>query len=255
MVKTLVETVGYCHKKNIAHRDLKPENILVDSRTGAIKIGRRIRGGVSGSRLRVRQEHVEHGDRPPRDGLRQSVVRGPGDPEGAVLRHGRPPSKGSDAQEVDMWSLGVIIYILLCGYPPFHDSNQPRLFRKIRAGQYRFDSPYWDNVSEQAKDLIRHLLVVDPTQRYDAQQVLNHEWFRTSTLPSKIELGSAIRELRTFNTQRKGIIKQGYLVKQGHIIRNWKKRSFVLLRDELKYYKSETEKKPRGKICMEDILE
>ena len=107
----------------------------------------------------------------------------------------------------------------------------------------------------QAKDLIRHLLVVDPTQRYDAQQVLNHEWFRTSTLPSKIELGSAIRELRTFNTQRKGIIKQGYLVKQGHIIRNWKKRSFVLLRDELKYYKSETEKKPRGKICMEDILE
>ena len=71
-----------------------------------------------------------------------------------------------------MWSLGVIIYILLCGYPPFHDSNQPRLFRKIRAGQYRFDSPYWDNVSDQAKDLIRHLLVVDPTQRYDAQQVL-----------------------------------------------------------------------------------
>lgn len=90
VVKTLVETVGYCHKKNIAHRDLKPENILVDSRTGAIKIGRRIRGGVSGSRLRVRQEHVEHGDRPPRDGLRQSVVRGPGDFEGAVLRHGRP---------------------------------------------------------------------------------------------------------------------------------------------------------------------
>ena len=54
--------------------------------------------------------------------------------------------------------------------------------------------------------------------------------------------------MRTFNNQRKGIIKQGYLTKQGHIIRNWKKRSFVLMRDELKYYKSETEKKPQGKI-------
>lgn len=89
MVKTLVETVGYCHKKNIAHRDLKPENILVDSRTGAIKIGRPNSGRVSGSRLRVRQEHIEHGDRQTRHGLRQSVVCGPGDPEGAVLRNGR----------------------------------------------------------------------------------------------------------------------------------------------------------------------
>ena len=61
--------------------------------------------------------------------------------------------------EVDMWSLGVIIFILLCGYPPFHDSNQTRLFKRIRAGQYRFDSPYWDNVSKEAKDLIQHLLV------------------------------------------------------------------------------------------------
>ena len=89
VVKTLVETVGYCHKKNIAHRDLKPENILVDSRTGAIKIGRPDSRAVRRSRLWVRQEHVEHGDRPTGHGLRQSVVRGAGDPERAVLRHGR----------------------------------------------------------------------------------------------------------------------------------------------------------------------
>ena len=167
--------------------------------------------------------------------------------------------------EVDMWSLGVIIYILLCGYPPFHDSNQPRLFKKIRSGQYRFDSPYWDNVSDQAKDLIRHLLVVDPTQRYDAKQVLAHEWFKVDVPVKPTGLTSVIHELRTFNNQRKGIIKQGYLTKQGHIIRNWKKRSFVLSRDELRYYKvgegygcdmqSETEKKPQGKIRMEDIVE
>ena len=98
--------------------------------------------------------------------------------------------------------------------------------------------------------------VVDPTQRYDAKQALAHEWFKVEVPAGQTrELGSVIHELRTFNNQRKGIIKQGYLSKHGHIIRNWKKRSFVLMRDELRYYKSETEKKPQGKIRMEDIVE
>ena len=98
--------------------------------------------------------------------------------------------------------------------------------------------------------------MVDPTQRYDAKQVLAHDWFMVEVPAGRSkELGSVIHELRTFNNQRKGIIKQGYLSKQGHIIRNWKKRSFVLMRDELRYYKSETEKKPQGKIRMEDIVE
>ena len=92
--------------------------------------------------------------------------------------------------------------------------------------------------------------MVDPTQRYDAKQVLAHDWFKVEVPAGRSkELGSVIHELRTFNNQRKGIIKQG------HIIRNWKKRSFVLMRDELRYYKSETEKKPQGKIRMEDIVE
>ena len=91
--------------------------------------------------------------------------------------------------------------------------------------------------------------MVDPTQRYDAKQVLAHDWFKVEVPAGRSkELGSVIN-------QRKGIIKQGYLSKQGHIIRNWKKRSFVLMRDELRYYKSETEKKPQGKIRMEDIVE
>ena len=97
--------------------------------------------------------------------------------------------------------------------------------------------------------------MVDPSQRYDAKQALAHEWFRVE-VPNGAnrELGSVIHELRTFNNQLKGIIKQGYLSKQGHFIRNWKKRSFVLMRDELRYYKSETEKKPQGKIEIASIL-
>ena len=98
MVKTLVETVGYCHKKNIAHRDLKPENILVDSRTGAIKIGRRARErGLKDSRFRVREEHVEHRNGPAGDGLRQSVVCRARDFEGTVLRNGRMERERGEA--------------------------------------------------------------------------------------------------------------------------------------------------------------
>lgn len=66
---------------------------------------------------------------------------------------------------VDIWSIGVITYILLCGYPPFHDDNHNALFRKIKRGKYQFDSPYWDGVSDEAKDIINLMLIVDPDQR------------------------------------------------------------------------------------------
>ncbi len=67
---------------------------------------------------------------------------------------------------VDIWSIGVITFILLCGYPPFHDENQKRLFTAIKLGAYKFDSPYWDDVSADAKDFISKMLVVNPTDRY-----------------------------------------------------------------------------------------
>ena len=66
---------------------------------------------------------------------------------------------------VDMWSCGVIVYILLGGYPPFHDDNHAILYRKIKAADYAFDPQYWDQVSDDAKDLIKKMLVVDPDKR------------------------------------------------------------------------------------------
>jgi calcium/calmodulin-dependent protein kinase I len=84
--------------------------------------------------------------------------------------------RGYDAL-VDCWSLGVILYVMLCGFPPFYDEDEDLLFQKINKGFYEFPSPYWDTVSEEAKDLISKLLITDPSQRLTADEVLKHPWF------------------------------------------------------------------------------
>ncbi|KTG45562.1 hypothetical protein cypCar_00026015 [Cyprinus carpio] len=81
------------------------------------------------------------------------------------------------SKAVDCWSIGVIAYILLCGYPPFYDENDAKLFEQILKAEYEFDSPYWDDISESAKDFIVHLMEKDPSQRYTCEQALQHPWY------------------------------------------------------------------------------
>ena len=76
----------------------------------------------------------------------------------------------------DLWSVGVILYVLMVGYPPFMEDNQKLLFRKIRMGEYQFYEEDWSGVSMQVQDLIQKLLVVDPSERWTAEQALRHEW-------------------------------------------------------------------------------
>ena len=85
-------------------------------------------------------------------------------------------NKGYDSGAVDMWSTGVILYILLCGFPPFYEEELPALFDQILKGRYDFPSPWWDNISAEAKDLVRKMLTVDPKKRITAEAAMTHPW-------------------------------------------------------------------------------
>ncbi|KAF2469158.1 Pkinase-domain-containing protein [Lindgomyces ingoldianus] len=82
------------------------------------------------------------------------------------------------SKSVDMWALGCVLYTLLCGFPPFYDESIQTLTEKVARGQYTFLSPWWDDISKPAQDLVSHLLTVDPEKRYDIKQFLNHPWIR-----------------------------------------------------------------------------
>ena len=106
--------------------------------------------------------------------------------------------------QVDMWSLGVILYILLGGYPPFHDEDQAVLFQRIKAGVYEFHEEFWSGVSPEAKDLIAKLLVVNPLERLTATQALHHPWFLTDEERlATLTLDSAQAEMRKFQAKKR----------------------------------------------------
>ncbi|XP_021550568.1 calcium/calmodulin-dependent protein kinase type 1 isoform X3 [Neomonachus schauinslandi] len=89
------------------------------------------------------------------------------------------------SKAVDCWSIGVIAYILLCGYPPFYDENDAKLFEQILKAEYEFDSPYWDDISDSAKDFIQHLMEKDPEKRFTCEQALQHPWIAGDTALDK----------------------------------------------------------------------
>jgi mitogen-activated protein kinase-activated protein kinase 2 len=102
----------------------------------------------------------------------------------------------------DIWSLGVITYILLCGYPPFYSINggilSSEMKRKIKVGEYQFDGAEWKNVSEEAKSTIRQMLTVDPAQRISIDEILNCSWFTEPASETPIDT-STIRDADNWN--------------------------------------------------------
>ena len=98
-------------------------------------------------------------------------------------------------REVDLWSVGVISYILLCGFPPFYGDTVPQLFEQILQGQYDYPEDYWGAVSETAIDFIDHLLVVDKDKRFTAEQALAHPWLNQKQSEAPLKIGDDLKKL------------------------------------------------------------
>lgn len=160
----LVDALTYLHGLGIVHRDVKPENICfatadAASPTRLIDFGYAAVLALDGSRERE---------------LGPSGYCG-------TARYLAPEQLVEGAPDTvahDMWAAGVVLYILLSGFPPF-TAPIPQLFDDIKAGVYDFPSPEWDRVSDDAKDLVRALLTVDPEKRMTAEQVARHQWVVT----------------------------------------------------------------------------
>ncbi|XP_005398140.1 PREDICTED: calcium/calmodulin-dependent protein kinase type 1D isoform X2 [Chinchilla lanigera] len=164
LIRQVLDAVYYLHRMGIVHRDLKPENLLYYSQDEESKIM------ISDFGL---SKMEGKGD------VMSTACGTPGYVAPEVLAQ-KPYSKA-----VDCWSIGVIAYILLCGYPPFYDENDSKLFEQILKAEYEFDSPYWDDISDSAKDFIRNLMEKDPSKRYTCEQAARHPWIAGDTALNK----------------------------------------------------------------------
>jgi len=158
LVRKIVSAVEYLHSKEIAHRDLKPENLLVKS----LENDTEVKIADFGLSKIIDQEK-----------MMQTACGTPGYVAPEVLQ-----AEGY-GEEVDMWSIGVITYILLCGFPPFYSESVPEVFEQIMKAEYDYPAEYWDDISDDAKDFINHLLVVDVKKRLTAKKALEHAWLKT----------------------------------------------------------------------------
>lgn len=174
LIRQVLEAVDYMHEQGVVHRDLKPENLLYYSPAEESKIM------ISDFGLSKMED----------SGFMATACGTPGYVAPEVLAQ-KPYGKA-----VDVWSIGVISYILLCGYPPFYDENDANLFAQILKGEFEFDSPYWDEISDSAKDFIKNLMCVNVEKRFTCKHALAHPWISGNAASSKNIHGTVSEQLK-----------------------------------------------------------
>ncbi|CAD8066872.1 unnamed protein product [Paramecium sonneborni] len=180
LMRQILSAVWYCHNQKIVHRDLKPENLLFvsDSPDADLKV---IDFGTS--------RKFENGKRmTKRLGTPYYIA-----PEVLLENYN---------EKCDVWSCGIILYILLCGYPPFSGRSESEILKRVKAAQLKFDHEDWSHISQDAQNLIKNMLNPNPAKRLSAQDAYNDKWIQNNA-PSNVINQKALQNLQQFHAKSK----------------------------------------------------
>ncbi|XP_039305663.1 calcium/calmodulin-dependent protein kinase type II alpha chain isoform X6 [Solenopsis invicta] len=218
-IQQILESVHHCHHNGVVHRDLKPENLLLASKAK----GAAVKLADFGLAIEVQGEAQAW----------YGFAGTPGYLSPEVLKkepYGKP---------VDIWACGVILYILLVGYPPFWDEDQHRLYGQIKAGSYDYPSPEWDTVTPEAKNLINQMLTVNPGKRITASEALKHPWIcQRERVASVVHRQETVDCLKKFNARRK---LKGAILTTMLATRNFSSRSIITKKGDGSQVKESTD--------------
>ncbi|XP_012276421.1 calcium/calmodulin-dependent protein kinase type II alpha chain isoform X7 [Orussus abietinus] len=218
-IQQILESVHHCHHHGVVHRDLKPENLLLASKAK----GAAVKLADFGLAIEVQGEAQAW----------YGFAGTPGYLSPEVLKkepYGKP---------VDIWACGVILYILLVGYPPFWDEDQHRLYSQIKAGAYDYPNPEWDTVTPEAKNLINQMLTVNPSKRITASEALKHPWIcQRERVASVVHRQETVDCLKKFNARRK---LKGAILTTMIATRNFSSRSIITKKGDFSQVKESTD--------------
>ena len=232
IMRQLLSAVAYCHEKGVIHRDLKPENILIEKSEEKNKDFFHIKVIDFGTCEILQKTKLT-------EQIGTSFYIAP-----EILKSGYN-------EKCDLWSCGVILYILLCGSPPFYGKNEKEIFSKVLDGNYSFNQKIWSKISKEAKNLVEKLLELNPSKRLSAKEALNHKWFKINKNQNLIinknnNYSSFIQNITEFCAEQK--LQQATLA---FLVHNFAPKEEL---DELKEIFFAFDKNCDGKISKEEFV-